>query len=920
MPIPFREGVDMADLKQALYGLSRRDRTAMDSILNPLVEEGIVDKVPLGEPCPVAAPAFVVWRNGKPRVVIDLRRTNSKLLPDAYPLPRQDDILGSLQGSTIFSTMDITKGFFQQPILPSDKWKTAFVSPHRGYERFTVATMGLATSPAFYQHGMEHTLGQYLWQFVLVYIDDIIVYSRTTKDHLNHLALCLALLEKSGCRLSLSKCHFAYAGLEALGHWVSRLGLGTTEEKTKAILALEMPKNLHDLEAGLGLMGYCREFVFKYAQIVDPLLKIKTLGFRGSPPKNPQRSTFATRKQLPPLLAITEDMSQAQKTQRQKENSRRTEIWGKATKAWERIKRKLAEAVDLAFPDYAKPFILHVDTSRKGIGAALHQEQPDGKIRPVLFLSRTLTPAESRYTATELETLGLVWALHKLEHYIDNGKIHVLTDHTAIRDTCQTVGSGKPQGRYRLVNWKLNLAKWVDRITIQHRPGSKHVNADALSRLPISESLPGTLLSDGSDDEDDTHQPPAHDQPSDPDAAATIPDHPSHKVFITTRQGARQIPIPPSAKEPPATTGQAELPPTVGDGLLFMDLVMSSSFRQKIIKALPSDRQFRRIFNSLKETGDKELQNFVLDSSGLMYLRDGADLRLCIPEACIEDVCKAAHDNRAHVGAKRAYCFLRKTCFFWKMRLSLASYVSACPECRKAKPKRAPPYGDLTPIDVPRVPLSTLCLDFMVALPTSIQGHDAVLFITDKTSKFVRALVGGTDWTAEQWATSYVQHIYPDWGLPNVFILDVDPELVSTLWISLCAANILLQVSTAYHHQANNGAERTILTIIHAFRAIMGARLDHSDWEDVLPHVLACLDTSISATTRHVPYEALYGRQAKGFLAPLGPAPDGFQRTATAGTPGSLGSLPSLTGTAEGLLRQATQEAPQAGRRRPGLR
>jgi hypothetical protein len=166
----------------------------MDAILDPMREEGALEDVPLGNPSPAASPAFVVWRNGKPRVVVDLRRVNTKLRLDAYPLPKQDDILSALGGSTVFSSLDLVKSFFQQTIATEDRWKTAIVTQHRGQEQFTVATMGLAITPAFYQHRMEVLFSEYLWKFVLVYIDDIIVYSRTVEKHIQDLSKVLSLL------------------------------------------------------------------------------------------------------------------------------------------------------------------------------------------------------------------------------------------------------------------------------------------------------------------------------------------------------------------------------------------------------------------------------------------------------------------------------------------------------------------------------------------------------------------------------------------------------------------------------------------------------------------------------------------------------------------------------------------------------
>jgi len=214
MPIPFRNDADLRDLRQAPYNMLIRDRNALDSIADPLRAAGVVESVSLGKPSPAASPAFIVWRNLKPRIVVDLRRVNTKGYVDAYPLPKQDDILTALHGSTIFSVLDLTKGFFQQ----EDRWKTAFVTPHRGHAQLTVSTMGLASSPTFFQHRMERLFGKYLWKFVLVYIDDTIVFLKDIKSHIHDLSIVLCLLRESGVTLSLSKCHFAQLGLQALGH------------------------------------------------------------------------------------------------------------------------------------------------------------------------------------------------------------------------------------------------------------------------------------------------------------------------------------------------------------------------------------------------------------------------------------------------------------------------------------------------------------------------------------------------------------------------------------------------------------------------------------------------------------------------------------------------------------------------------
>ena len=121
MPIPFKADADLSKLKQAPFSLSERDKRAMNEVIDPLIEQGRIKKVPLGQPSAAVSPAFVIWKNDKPRDVVDLRKVNAVLYPDAYPLPKQDTILGALGGGIIFSTMDITKGFFQQPIAEEDQ-------------------------------------------------------------------------------------------------------------------------------------------------------------------------------------------------------------------------------------------------------------------------------------------------------------------------------------------------------------------------------------------------------------------------------------------------------------------------------------------------------------------------------------------------------------------------------------------------------------------------------------------------------------------------------------------------------------------------------------------------------------------------------------------------------------------------------
>jgi hypothetical protein len=409
MPIQFTDESDLKGLKQAPYQLSRRDKDAMDSVLDPLARQGRIEKVPLGARCAASSPAFIVWNKNKPRVVVDLRRVNQKLFPNAYPLPRQDDVLQALGGATIFSSLDITKGFFQQPIRSDDRWKTAFTTPHRGLEQLTVSTMGLASSPGFFQHRMENLLAEYLWDFVLVYIDDIIIFSRTKEHHVSHLDQALTLLAGSGITLAPQKCHFAYPSVQLLGHHVSRLGISTAADKVAAVRNMVFPTNLRQLEAGIQFLSYYRKFVYQFSALAEPLHILKTLRFKMAPYKGAARLRFAERTPVADNTTAAVQLPVTEPTTPVAVPYASDDLIARAKEAWQLIRDRIISAPILIYPDFSKTFYLYVDGSKEwGYGVAVHQMGSDNQEHPVLFLSKALNKAERNYWATELECGALV--------------------------------------------------------------------------------------------------------------------------------------------------------------------------------------------------------------------------------------------------------------------------------------------------------------------------------------------------------------------------------------------------------------------------------------------------------------------------------------------------------------------------------
>lgn len=851
MPVPFREDADLSKLKQAPYNLSKRDEEAIDAVIDPLIKEGRVKKVPLGKPSAAASPAFVVWKNNKPRVVVDLRRVNTALYPDAYPLPKQDTILSALGGGTIFSSLDIVKGFFQQPIDEADQWKTAFVTAKRGHEMLCVATMGLMNSPGFFQHRMEELFSGYLWTFILVYIDDILIFSRGLEQHIEHLDKALGLLESSGITLSISKCHFAFPSIQALGHHVSRLGLGTVQEKTEAIQTLAFPSTLALLEIAIGLFGYYRKFVEWFAAICKPLVELKTKGFKNAPIKGYGRDKHAQD-------TLLEDIATEEQL-----------IICRA--AFKELKNRLCSAPVLAFPDFERPFHLYVDgCKQKGFGAALHQfDLSDPPVeRPVLYISKTLSPAEHRYWPTELETAALVWALQKLQQYTDQGQITVHCDHQAIIHAFKDQGPVKGKRSERLVNWRLYLARFAGRMEIVHKPGKEHRNADALSRLAnvttTAKSTADVMRVDpvfGRLYNEIRHGKSPH----------TFNRH-TH-IFSIDQQdhlhhhlrGLTQLCLPLDAE------WRADL------------VQMTKKFRDEMVQALPKDPRLGSIYNDIckriKDTRQTDQgpittrESFRVDmDTKLMYqMTDTGHERLCIPAKFHRDLLTFAHDKQAHQGVGRVIDRLRQNVYIPGLRQVVERYIHSCPVCAATKPSRQPPLGQLQPISSPNVPFAVQTIDIIVSLSESKSGMTALLTVTDKFTKYIKLVPGKDTYDATDWAIAYYDYVYSQFGMPGVIISDRDPRWTSRFWKALFKrAGTSLAMTAAYHPAADGQSERTNQTVEVALRSLIAGNSDRaiSDWDELLPDTEYALNTSVNASTGHTPFFLLYGVHPRTEVGP----------------------------------------------------
>jgi len=255
-------------ISMAPYYASPAKREFIDKQIDLWLKQDVIEE----SKSPWGAPIIIIYRNGKPRLCIDWQRLNKATVADQHPIPKQTDILQALSGSQYLSVFDALSGFTQMEFDRESRPVTA-IRTHRGLHHFKRMPFGWRNGPPEFQRAMQEILSPYLWIFTLVYIDDVVVYSRNFEDHLKHVDLVLKAIANSGLTLSPPKCHIGYRSIIVLGHKVSRLGLSTHHEKLKAVWELEAPKDRKGLETFLGLAVYFLAYIPYFSWMATPLFK-----------------------------------------------------------------------------------------------------------------------------------------------------------------------------------------------------------------------------------------------------------------------------------------------------------------------------------------------------------------------------------------------------------------------------------------------------------------------------------------------------------------------------------------------------------------------------------------------------------------------------------------------------------------------
>ena len=858
--IPLQPGAK--PVTQRARRLSYAEEQEMVRQVQDLLKKGWIDtsSSPWGSPI-----LFVKKKGGGMRMCVDYRAVNKMTIKNSYPLPRIDDMLDKLAGASMFTCLDLQQAYHQVRLEEEDVPKTAFTTPIGLFE-YKVLPFGLSNAPSTFQSLMNSVLGTELRHCCLVYLDDIIVFSKDPAEHVHHLRAVLDRLRAHKLYARLSKCKFGLTQVKFLGHVVSSKGIEPDADKIRIVRDWPTPTSIKECRSFVGLAQYFRKFV---------------MGF-------------------PAMLAPLTDMFKNDAVFR----------WTDACQtAFDQVKQALTSAPCLKLPDNQAEFTVVCDASGYGIGAVLLQEQ-----RPVAFEGRKMTDVERKWGAGEQEMLSAVHHLQKWRCYLEGRHFRVITDHQP-----NTWFASQPVLSPRLARWYEKIRSYD--FDWEYKPGRINV-ADPLSRNPAFLAVMLAVVTRSRGFTKSTPAPPPSKQNREvrsmlkhadgmwgPQPPTSIePDNLQHvqgsdsvemPAVVGTQNGSRiagpthtpliakEVAQPNSVSVEDACPAEEVLVPPMNPhlNLNLDDLSRRETVRfdADAIPNTPFNTSAQAVLRQISDaySGDayfapgnsaawgrsgityEEDQALTSQHAGVspsqsgpafLFMRGNAVVVPDVPElrrAIIRELHCSPYAG--HFGVERTAKLIGRY-FFWPyMHDEIAKYVRGCELCQRCKSASGKPIGEIMPLPVPHRTWEDISMDFVGPLPKTSRGHDFILVVVDRLSKMGHFVPCKSDITGPQLAELYVSNIFRLHGLPKSIVTDRGTQFLNE-WNAALMKLVGTKhcVTSSYHPQSDGQTERTNRVLCEMLRQYVNARYDN--WDELLPVVEFAHNNAYSTVTGSTPF------------------------------------------------------------------
>ena len=843
-----------------LYNLSTKELEVLRTYLDDALAKGWIQH----STSPAGAPIlFVPKKDGGLRLCVDYRGLNKVTVKNRHPLPLISETLDRLNGAKVFTKLDLKDAYHRIRIRKGDEWKTAFRTRY-GHFEYMVMPFGLTNAPATFQAYINKALAGLLDEFCVVYLDDILIFSNSEEEHIDHVRQVLQRLRQFKLYANPKKCQFLIREVEFLGFIVSTEGVAMDKSRIDTIQNWPRPKTYHEVQVFLGFVNFFRRFIRYYSRLAAPLTGLLQGSVQG--------------RKSGPLE------------------------WGEREEhAFRQLRDAFTEVPILRHFDPTKRTRIETDASDYAVAGILSQLQEDGHWHPVAFWSRKMIAAERNYETHDKELLAIVMVFKQWRHYCEGSfyPIEVLTDHNNLK-----AFMGLKELNRRQARWAMKLSMFD--FTIAHRTGKSNP-ADAPSRRPdyerekaaLDKLLPTlqqklanlgvlsnpfwTAVRKGvfhiMEDMDEKQSDQQKGQKSMLGLIHTVlRETMVHPTRLRDPHTARAGSLGETPAQQNGNVAEEQLNPVAGAigckqyvprcvaNMMAADETAydgHSGLITELIKALQSQdatvekvKKGKPLDKRMAKAGE-----WHFDEHGL--LRCGQRVYVPAQEAVIQELLKRHHDDplAGHFGVDKTTELTGRKFYWPTMNQDVKEYIDSCDICQRTKTKRHRPYGELKALPMPSRPWKEISMDFITDLPPSKYRncvYDAILVVVDRYTKMLRYIPTTKKINAVELTELFFTEIALKFGTPDGIVTDRGSVFTSAFWSDVCYnLRVKRRLSTAFHPQTDGQTERQNQSLEQYLRIYCNEQ--QSNWAGLLPLAEFAYHQVKQATIGCSPFKMMYG-------------------------------------------------------------